>query len=64
MSADVLYLKIDIEKPSFSILNSLTLKCFAQIFNFRDKIHMLKLVQMNQDWSHSTRIDPNNDLKP
>ena len=41
--SDLLYLKIEGENASFSILNSLTLECFAQICNFRDVFLILKL---------------------
>ena len=43
MSSNGLYLKIEVKNASFSILNSLTLECFAQIFNFRDVFLILKL---------------------
>ena len=44
MCSNELYPKIEVKDASFSILNSLTLKCFAEIFNFGDKFHILKLV--------------------
>ena len=43
MCSNELYLKIEVKDASFSILNSLTLECFAQIFNFRDIFLILKL---------------------
>ena len=62
VSSDVLYLKIDIEKPSFSILNSLTLECFAQIFNFKCIFFIINNIEINQNRLHATeqvQNDPN-----
>ena len=54
MCSNELYLKIEVENASFSILNSLTLKCFAQIFNFKCIVFIKNNIEFNQNTFHAT----------
>ena len=54
MCSNVLYLKIEVKNASFSILNSLTLECFAQIFNFKCIYFIINNIEINQNPFHAT----------
>ena len=54
MCSNELYLKIEVKDASFSILNSLTLECFAQIFNFKCIFFITNNIEINQNRLHAT----------
>ena len=54
MCSNGLYPKIEVKKASFSILNSLTLECFAQTFNFKCKFFIIDNIEINQNPFHAT----------
>ena len=54
MCSNELYLKIEVKDASFSIFNSLTLKHFAQTFNFKCIFFIINNVEINQNQFHAT----------
>ena len=53
MCSNGLYLKIEVTNASFSILNSLTLELFAEIFNFKCIVFIINDVEINQNTFHA-----------
>ena len=54
MCLNEFYLKIEVKNAAFSILNSLTLECFAQIVNFKCIFFIINNIEINQNPYHAT----------